>query len=65
MIEEVLVQYGALGACMLLFMGFFYRYYTDSKEFQGSIKTVVENNTIALTKVYEVIAHCPKVKRNI
>ena len=63
--EEVFLQYGALGACMLLFMGFFYRYYTDSKVFQEKISNLVENNTIALTKVYEVISHCPKVKQNI
>ena len=63
--EEILLQYGALGACMLIFMGFFYKFYTDSKTIQDKFSIVVENNTIALTKVYEVVAHCPKVKRNI
>ena len=61
--EEILLQYGAIGACMIIFMGFFYRYYSDTKSFQEKISLVVENNTIAVTKVYEIIAHCPKVKR--
>lgn len=63
--EEIFLQYGAIGACMLIFMGFFYRYYSDTQKFQQEFKTLVENNTIALTKVYEVVQHCPNVKRKI
>jgi hypothetical protein len=58
MIEEILLQYGAIGACLVFFMWFFVRYQTDMKK-------VIENNTIAVTKVYEVIEHCPKVKRKV
>jgi hypothetical protein len=58
MIEEILLQYGAIGACLVFFMWFFVRYNTD-------MKRVIENNTIAVTKVYEVIEHCPKVKRKV
>lgn len=65
MMEELLIQYGALGVCMLIFMGFFYRYYTDSKKFQDNLTQVVNNNTVALTKVYEVISLCPRAKRKV
>lgn len=55
MIEEVLIQYGAIGACLIYFM-------VDKLRFQNSLERVIENNTIAITKVYEIIAHCPKTK---
>lgn len=63
--ESIFLQYGALGACMVTFMAFFYKYYSDTIKFQDSFKVLVENNTIALTKVYEVVAHCPQIKRKI
>ena len=64
MIEEMLLNYGALGACMLIFTGFFYRYYSDTKKFQEKIIQIIENNTIALTKFYEMARGC-SAKRNI
>jgi len=63
--EEVLLQYGALGISFILFMGFFYKYYNDTKIFQDKMTTVVENNTIALTKVHEIISMCPNTKRKV
>ena len=53
--EEILFQYGAIGACLVYFM-------YDKVKFQASMTKVIENNTIAVTKVYEVITHC---KNNI
>jgi len=52
--EEILLQYGAIGACLVYFM-------YDKVKFQANITKVIENNTIAQTKVYEVLNHC---KRN-
>jgi hypothetical protein len=63
MIEEIFLQYGAIGACFLVCTGFFYKYYTDTKTFQGLMRQVVENNTIALTKVYEVVSKCPAKRK--
>jgi hypothetical protein len=63
MIEEGLLNYGAIGVSMLIFMGFFYRYYTDTKHFQELMRNVVENNTIALTKVYEIVQKCPRNRK--
>lgn len=63
--EQILLQYGALGASFLIFMAFFYRYYNDSKSFQDKLTLVVENNTIALTKVHEIISKCPATRRKI
>lgn len=53
MMEEVLVNYGVAGVMLIYFI-------YDKVKYQQSIKTVVENNTIALTKVYEVIGKCKK-----
>jgi len=53
--EEILLQYGAIGATLVYFM-------YDKVKFQASITKVIENNTIAVTKVYEVINGCPKRK---
>ena len=61
--EDLFLQYGAIGACMVLFSTFFYKYYSDTRKFQDSLRVVIENNTIAVTKVYEVIAHCPKNRK--
>lgn len=55
MIEEVLVNYGVAGAMLLYFI-------SDKIWSQKNMVKVVENNTIALTKVYEVVSGCPKNK---
>jgi hypothetical protein len=65
MIEDILIQYGAIGASMVLFSSFFYKYYTDSKKFQDKITVVIENNTIALTQFSERVQHCPTLKRKV
>jgi len=56
--EETLIQYGAIGACLIYFM-------YDKVKFQGNIVKVIENNTIAVTRVYEVMNHCKKANGKI
>ena len=46
--EEILLQYGILGVWTLTLLG--ERYYYNRK-----VGQVIDNNTVALTKVYEVI----------
>jgi len=48
MIETILIQYGVLGVWTITLLG--ERYYYNRK-----IGTVIEHNTEALTKVYEVL----------
>ena len=55
MIETALAQYGILGVWTITLLA--ERYIYTSK-----IQTVIENNTTAITKVYEVISRCPKKK---
>ena len=52
-VEEMLMNYGVAGAMLLYFM-------YDKIKFQNSIKQVIENNTIACTKVYEIIKKCDR-----
>lgn len=52
-IEEVLINYGVAGSMLLYFI-------YDKVKYQQNIKQVIENNTIAVTKVYEVISKCNK-----
>ena len=58
--EELMFQYGLAGAVIVYFI-------YDKTKFQSSLQKVIENNTIAVTKVYEVMNHCIKVneKRKI
>ena len=58
MMEDILIQYGAIGACLIFFMSFFVWYARD-------MKRVIDNNTVAVTKVYEIISHCPKTRQKI
>ena len=51
--EDVLLNYGIAGVMLIYFM-------YDKIKFQASMQRVVENNTIALTKVYQVITKCNK-----
>jgi len=53
MIEEALIQYG-IGGIMLAY------FITDKIYYQRGLNKLIENNTIALTKVYEVISKCKK-----
>ena len=55
-VEETLIQYGAIGACLVYFM------YDKIRTTTALLKTV-ENNTIAVTKVYEVMQHCENKKK--
>ena len=52
-IIELLSNYGTLGIWTLSLL---YERYISGKKTQA----VIENNTIAMTKVYEVIQSCPK-----
>jgi hypothetical protein len=55
MIEEALLNYGVLGVWTISLL--YERFKT-----QGKMQNLVENNTKALVKVYEVIDKCPKAK---
>ena len=55
MIEEALMNYGVLGIWTVSLL--YERFKT-----QGKMQNLVENNTKALVKVYEVIDKCPKSK---
>jgi hypothetical protein len=57
MIEEILVNYGVLGIWTLSLL--YERYRTQAK-----MQNIVENNTQALVKVYEVIQTCPLKKKS-
>jgi hypothetical protein len=51
MIEDALVNYGVLGLWTISLLT--ERYFNNNK-----MKVVVDNNTTALTKVYEVMQKC-------
>jgi hypothetical protein len=53
MVEEHLIQYGVLGlwTASLIYERFYYN---------REIKKIIDNNTIAITKNYEVITKCQK-----
>ena len=53
MIEEYLINYGVLGIWTITLLG--ERYYNNKK-----VNQLIENNTIALTRVHEVIKKCQK-----
>ena len=55
MIEEALLNYGVLGIWTISLL--YERYKSQAK-----MQSIVENNTKALVKVYEVIDKCPKTK---
>jgi len=56
MIEEALVQYGVLGLWTLSLL-------TERYIFNKKTSMVIENNTITMQKVVDIISNCPK--RNI
>ena len=57
MMEEILLNYGVAGAMLVYFI-------SDKVFFQRNMQKVVENNTVALTKFYEMAKICGR-KRNI
>lgn len=57
MMQEFLLNYGVAGAMLVFFMTFFWTYYKDMRK-------VVENNTIALTRFYEVAHYCQRKNLN-
>lgn len=56
MIEQAVLQTGAIGGVCIFFMSLTWF-------FVKKVTAVVDNNTKALTLVYETISHCPKVKK--
>jgi hypothetical protein len=48
---DYLLNYGVAGAMIIYFI-------TDKIYFQRGIQELVNNNTIAMTKVYEVVSKC-------
>ena len=55
MIEEALIQYGVLGLWTISLL-------TERYIFNKKSSQVIENNTIAMTKVYDIISGCQKRK---
>ena len=55
MIEEILINYGVAGAMLIYFITDKYIAQKENNKYREEIKKVVENNTIALTKFYEVM----------
>lgn len=53
MIEEQLINYGVLGFWTISLL-------YDKIKFQRQMKQAIENNTIAFTKVYEIVNKCKK-----
>lgn len=53
MIEDVLIQQGVAGAMLVYFI-------IDKMNFQKGMTKLIENNTIALTKVNQVIGRCKR-----
>jgi hypothetical protein len=53
MIEAALLNYGVLGLWTLTLL-------TQTYKYRQEMKKIIENNTVAMTKVYEVIKHCPQ-----
>ena len=52
---DYLLNYGVAGAMLIYFISdkiYFQR------EFQRGLKELINNNTIAMTKVYEVVSKC-------
>lgn len=60
MIVEPLLQYGVLGLWTVFNVStiLYYRKKEDRREAQ--LGEIIKNNTIAITRVYEVIRACPK-----
>lgn len=58
MIEETLLQYGALGVLILLLILQLRNQQQKDDERQNRLISVIENNTIAMTKTYQVIKKC-------
>lgn len=51
MMEEILLNYGVAGAMLVYFI-------SDKIYFQRGVTKLIENNTVALTKVYEILQKC-------
>jgi hypothetical protein len=60
MIEEQLLNYGVLGIWTMFNISSILYYRKKDETNDENLKRVVENNTIAITKVYEVMRNCRK-----
>lgn len=60
-----MVQYGALGILTAYLLFQENRRYKEGTNRESQLTTIIANNTIAMTKFYEVAAHCPKIKKGI
>lgn len=54
MIEEALINYGVLGIWTLSLL--YERYISNKKR-----DVIIEHNTVAMTKIYEVMNKCKKI----
>lgn len=53
--EDILFNYGVAGVMLVYFI-------VDKTRFQFALTKIIENNTIAVTKVYEIMQKCTKRK---
>jgi hypothetical protein len=56
MIEEALANYGVLGLWTITLL-------TERFIANKKTATIIENNTIAMTKVYDIISRCPRTRK--
>ena len=58
MIEETLLQYGAVGALCLGLLSIIVWQQKRDEKLKDRLSTVIENNTIAMTRFYEMSKRC-------
>lgn len=61
MLEDTLFQYGALGVLCSVLIYLMQRQFKQRDLLYNQMELVVNNNTIALTKFYEIAKKCKKV----
>ena len=57
---EILANYGVLGVWTLFNLSTILYYRKKDEKSEDKLGRVIENNTIAITKVYEMMSRCSK-----
>lgn len=60
MMEEQLVNYGPLGIMIIILVSLLVKQMQKDDKRDEKMSRVIENNTVALTKVHETIKRCSK-----
>jgi hypothetical protein len=60
MLEDQLLQYGVLGLWTLFNLSLIGYYIRKDKDSDKHLVKVIENNTVAMTRVYEIVSRCDK-----